>query len=152
MVFRTTNVTMNDLVRDVLMRTRRWLIDEGWCKGSMHDGGWCLAGAMTAVWDAEFGEMVMIRAERVLAHIAEKEMRDDTRSSGWVHPDITFFNDLPSTGFGDVIALIDRGIELVDARTIDPCTCDFAEVVVVVDWADRCNPGRSFVVHGRCAM
>lgn len=139
MVFQTTNVTMNDQVRELLVRTRRWLIDEGWCQGSMRDGGWCLAGAMTAVWDGEFGEGVLIRAERVLAHIAEEKMKsraeamsDDTRSSDRVHPDITIYNDLPSTEFCDVITLIDRGVELVHARIIDPCVCDFGEVVVVV--------------------
>ena len=150
MLYDTKNVTLNQRARETLLRARRWLIEEGWSKGSMHDAdGWCLAGAITAVWDGEFGEEVLIRAENVLGHASEivmpadeidrvpvtvYERQDPAKPKNSVHCDITIYNDLPTTTFVDVLELIDLGIDLLDQTIADPCRCDFQTMLVVVGW------------------
>ncbi len=134
MLWRTTNLTLDQRARETLVRTRRWLTEYGWCKGSMHDGGWCLFGAMTAVWDAEFGEEVLVRAESVLRRVLL--VSGESERINHHHMDLTEYNDLTTTVFHDILQLIDDGIGFIDAQMVDPCGCDFAEVVVVVDRVD----------------
>ena len=150
MLYDTKNVTLNQRARETLVRARRWLIEDGWSKGSMHNAdGWCLAGAMTAVWDDEFGEEELIRAENVLAHLADdkttlvefaggsrrRDLFDVSEElSGTRHRDVSMFNDLPSTTLVDVLELIDLGIGLLDQTIVDPCRCDFQTMLVVVGW------------------
>ena len=68
MIFPSDNINLSMHAYETLIRARRWLIKEGWCKGSMSDNGWCIAGAITAVADDEYGEDVSIRSQNTLAH------------------------------------------------------------------------------------
>ena len=145
----TENITLNMHARETLVRARSWLIDEGWNKGSMHDNGWCLAGAITAVWDSDFGEDAMIRAQNVLAHVLcaivqRCEIAEAPSKIGEIgqpldpmclaNRDITVYNDLPTTTFADVLNLIDLGINRLDAKIAESCKCDYGLVVLEVDW------------------
>ena len=159
MFYDTKNVTLNQRARETLVRARRWLIEEGWSKGSMHNAdGWCLAGAITAVWDDEFGEEVLIRAENVLAHLTDdkttlvefaggsrrRDLFDVSEElSGTRHRDVSMFNDLPSTTLVDVLELIDFGIRYFETRISRPCRCDFEVVVTVIDWTNEHNAASS---------
>ena len=161
MRFETENIALNMLARETLVKARSWLIDEGWQKGSMHEDGWCLAGAITAVWDSEFGEDAMIRAENVLAHVLMGivqlgEAAEAIPTVGKigqplgpmcsVNCDITTYNDLPTTTFADVLNLIDLGIKRLDPIIVDPCRCDYGLVLVEVDWGRLLDFAPSTVV------
>ena len=144
-----TDFTVNDLALEIFVKARRWLNDEGWGKGSMHDGGWCLAGALTAVWDAEFGEDALIRAEQILGHVLYGMLTPDERAEMILRSDyesgcldgkcsdsmeMTVYKDLPTTIFADVMALIELGITSLEPRSKDLSRLNFASVIVVVDW------------------
>ena len=132
MLYKSTNVTLNEQTRETLFRARRWLCDEGWTQGSMHDEGWCLAGALTAVWDHEFGEEILIRSENILAH----QIQYIGPPSKYRKPiDITTYNDCGDTRIEDILHLIDLGLENFNDHEFHVCNCAYKTVTVVVDWA-----------------
>ncbi len=98
----------------------------------MHDGGWCLAGALTAVWDQEFGEEVLMRSENILAH----QIQYVVPPSKYRKPiDITTYNDSGDTGVEDILRLIDLGLDSLKNHETHVCNCAHKTVTVVVDWA-----------------
>ena len=92
----------------------------------MHDDGWCLAGALTAVWDHEFGEEALVRSENILAH----QIQYVVPSSKYRKP-IDTYNDYVDTRVEDIIHLIDLGLDSLQNHV---CNCAYKTVNVVVDW------------------
>ena len=131
MLYKSTNITLNDQTRDTLNRARSWLSDEGWTQGSMHDGGWCLAGALTAVWDHEFGEEVLTHSEKILEHHIQYIVPPCQRLKP---TDITTYNDRNDTSIQDILHLIDLGLDYLNSYENQLCKCAYRTVTLVVDW------------------
>ena len=98
----------------------------------MHDGSWCLAAALTAVWDEEFGEEVLMRSENILAH----QIQYVAPASKYRKPiDITTYNDCGDTRFEDILQVIDLGLYSLTNCETHVCNCAYKTVTVVVEWA-----------------